>query len=157
MGRTRMSNRKIRKPDVVSESVNVKWGEQGAKMCNNKAADIIFVDMEEEEDDDIGDTVTSFIKTLDKNRTEKKNLKDFMKLSLSQEVDKVSNLFKIQTQVKESKIKSVLDELKVYLAEMDIWQNQLQHKSQKNVELSKELEEKFQEKHENVLRQQCPM
>ena len=117
-------------------------------MCDNTPADIIFVDMEEEEDDGIGDTVTSFIKTLDKNRTEKKNLKDFMKLSLSQEVDKVSNLFKIQTQVKESKIKSVLDELKVYLAEMDIWQNQLQHKSQKNVELSKELEEKSQEKHD---------
>ena len=79
-----MAPRKKNSVAVSDKSVNVKWGEDGAKMSDNKP-EIVCVTLEDE-DDDILDSVNSLLETLDDDRSKKENLKmslkDFMKLSL---------------------------------------------------------------------------
>ena len=132
-----MMTRRRQAAIISDKSVNVKWGEHGPKMCDNNP-DIIVLDMEE--GDDIEESSMAI-----PNKNE--NVEEIMKLLLSKEVDKVVNMFRIQTQLNEAEIKSLSDELKVNQAEIDIWKNSLQSASQKNDELSKELEETAQEKH----------
>ena len=130
-----MMTRRRQAAIISDKSVNVKWGEHGPKMCDNNP-DIIVLDMEE--GDDIEESSMAI-----PNKNE--NVEEIMKLLLSKEVDKVVNMFRIQTQLNEAEIKSLSDELKVNQAEIDIWKNSLQSASQKNDQLSKELEETAQE------------
>ena len=110
-----------RSGNVSDKSVTLKWGEDGTRMQNTEP-EVIFVDMEEEE----RRTTFSFMK---EEPTENEDLEYSIKLSLSQELNRLIELFKVKYQEKDSKIELLLDKENINEAEIEALQFQLEQAS----------------------------
>ena len=130
--------RNVRSGNVSDKSVTLKWGEDGTRMQNTEP-EVIFVDMEEEE----RRTTFSYMK---EEPTENGGLEYSIKLSLSQELNRLIELFKVKYQEKDSKIELLLDKENVNEAEIGALRFELEHSSQNIAQLSEELENSNLEK-----------
>ena len=130
--------RNVRSGNVSDKNVTLKWGEDGTRMQNTEP-EVIFVDMEEEE----RRTTFSYMK---EEPTENGGLEYSIKLSLSQELNRLIELFKVKYQEKDWKIELLLDKENVNEAEIGALRFELEHSSQNNAQLSEELENSNLEK-----------
>ena len=128
------------KNDKLAKQIDKNFKQQESKYANGTNRDSPMFDIELDEADDIGNTVTGLIESLEE-PTSRKHLEEFVILSLSEEVGNVVKLLRNQISMKDETIKTLSSETKMNQAEIDNLRNQSQDMSQKNDELTKTLEE----------------
>ena len=135
------------KNDKLAKQIDKNFKQQESKYANGTNRDSPMFDIELDEADDIGNTVTGLIESLEE-PTSRKHLEEFVILSLSEEVGNVVKLLRNQISMKDETIKTLSSETKMNQAEIDNLRNQSQDMSQKNDELTKTLEEACGTNHE---------